>query len=259
MIDQVVLHIGTNETRSSSIQHTLAGFNDGETLYTNLGANQSAPVRTIFAMDRAGALDWRKRGIYGDVLDRLRDDYGRALDSEVDRHDRRQMIMSADNIWRFDAPDKWALLGCFGERGIAVRVVCYVRENLSLAVSSYQRNVKGSGEPFEPFDAKFRIHLKDLRPALPEGSRAVRTIAPGSLVNGCVFEDFCKISGIRPAEIKRATQGLKRSAVNLLRLFNKVEYKEGSVTFFDDRFKLSRSKLVRQVVSRFSDPKINLA
>ena len=82
-MDEVILHIGMHKTGSTSIQLSLNGYDDGETIYANLeNINHAFPIYTIFSANRYD-YHWKNLGFNLSEIDSKKEKYLNLLIGEL--------------------------------------------------------------------------------------------------------------------------------------------------------------------------------
>lgn len=221
---EVILHAGMHKTGSSSIQQSLAGYDDGRTFYADLGdPNHSVPLMTVFASAPEDYHIWQRSGRSGLRLRYKRMQFRRALKAQAGRADRDRMILSGEDLSRLSRGDKERLLDFFRGRGVEATVMMYLRDPLGFAASSFQQNVKaGLAKVAGPMRPRYGHRLRPFMQALRRDRLVVRPFGRETLENGCVVEDFCALFGLRPGRIVRANESLSAPALKLLFQFNRT-------------------------------------
>ncbi len=252
MTDTVILHIGTHKTGSSSIQQSLRGYDDSETFYaTFTEADHSKPMFAIFKDDFFKYHSWVNQGLKRPEMEEKRREYRASFEAQLQRKDRRRMIVSAEDISIFGPDEKKALLDCIAAHGCDAEVVCYVREPSGFAASRFQQNIKGGmtacPRRISPF---YRFRLATFSQSLPRERIHVRAYDRKKLVDGDVVADFCDVAGLDRDLInqKTANVGLSLPAAKLLLIFNKSNVlcsKERALHW-------ARLKLVRLIQEKYA-------
>lgn len=200
MVDEVILHIGTHKTGSSSIQEGFQCFDDGTTRYAQLGySNHSLPICTLFAEKYLQYHVWIKRGLSNVEIEAIRDKARQDLVAELCRPLTKRLIISGEGISLLSESEKIALLDFLKKYKVTIRVVCYLREPMSFAVSAFQESVKHGNHSVAPVAVKYRYKLLPFIDNLPAGSVTVKVFDKKLLARGDVYHDFCDIVGVRPA------------------------------------------------------------
>lgn len=172
---ELIVHIGTGKTGSSSIQKTLAAarvnLRKAQTAYFGL-MGEHAPVR-LFDWQRAGA--WPEWVALGDEAARTQlTELLLASMRDWQRGGIRRVIWSNESIFGRDAliiP----ILRSLRERGVRVKVIVYIRRHDAWAQSAYlqwgikDKTLTGPIKPFREWVRHRKVEfMPELRPWLDE-------------------------------------------------------------------------------------------
>lgn len=222
---QVILHIGMHKTGSSSIQETLAGFDDGRTRYARLGpeANHSLAIMRMFGTDSSHphAADARRGRSAQEVAARtarLR----AALRTQLAQGGR--LILSAESLSMLEGPEVTRLRRFLLRHGATgILVIGYARAPLSFAASALQQRIRNDvadlSVPRPGYKHRFRKFIAQF------GADAVQILPfdRARLTGGSVVADFLTRCGIDPASLpeKRSNETMKAAATRLVFDFNR--------------------------------------
>lgn len=252
MVERVWLHIGLHKTGSTSIQATLADYDDGDCFYAQLGmANHSQPLYTAFSERRNSYHIWTKLGCSTDAIEQERQRVLTVLTEQLGRHDRRSMIISGEDLGHLNHKEVTALLTCLQARGARVSVVAYGREPLAYAVSACQQLIKGGATRIpQPLGQQIEQKLEPYRSLLGDDAMIVRPFDPGNLIGGCVVQDFCRIVGLPSSDlpIKRRNESLSAPAIQVLFHLNRTS----PLQFGDAVLVRTRQRLIRVLQQLFA-------
>ena len=145
---RAVVHIGINKTGSTAIQNALFSARTrllagARILYPSIAANQSIHLWTIFREDPHPVL----QRIEPDAVDeasvaRVRKRFLAALEEDFANPDWDTLVISAEDLSRFYAPDVSRFIKWLIERVDDIRVVAYVRHPVDWTRSMVQEQLK---------------------------------------------------------------------------------------------------------------------
>src|SRR5688572_17886283 len=232
-----VIHIGMHKTGSTSIQHSLRGFEDAHFLYADLdrSGNHSLPIYTLFAahperhhMHRAGGRDAAAlEGYIGETRRRLEDCLAAMKE--------RTLILSGEDISILPPDALVRMRDYFQGRVDELTVVGYVRAPGGYMASSFQEHVKGGVMEQINLDRIYRNYQNTFAKFDEVFGRVnvqLWKYDVKSFPGGCAVQDFCARLGIRlPAErVVRLNESLSRQAVALIYTYRKFGEAYGSRT-----------------------------
>jgi hypothetical protein len=224
MPKKIVLHIGMHKTGSSSIQKSLADFDDGKTRFAQLGqANHSVPLFTIFSERRFERRHFTQKGYSPTKLKTILADFENQLDHELSL-DRDTLIISAEDLSILKSKrDVAAMKKRLEEYTRDIQVIAYIRDPVGFCSSSFQQRVRvgysqyalplpGYRNRYEPYISVFGAENIDF----------VR-FAPDQFPENSVVADFFARTKIESGLVteKSANSTLSDAATRLLFLFNK--------------------------------------
>lgn len=226
MVQTAILHIGMHKTGSTSIQTSLAGYDDGRLFTARLSdPNHSIPVYTAFARGYRTYHIWTGRGLTPAEIDAHRDTARQDIEAELSRQDRETVLISGEDIGMIDPEGQAALLDCLRRHVRDVRVICYLRDPLGYACSSFQQRVKAglSRLPAKSPPA-YRKRLTVFLETLGRDALEVEAYDPARFAGDSVVHDFATRIGVDPGVIRerRANVRLSLPATRLLFHFNRT-------------------------------------
>ncbi|MBE3639130.1 hypothetical protein [Mangrovicoccus algicola] len=227
-MEEVLLHVGMHKTGTSSLQATLAGYDDGDTVYAQLGqsANHSVPVYTAFSSQPGAYHHWRALGLGPSQVEDRRRGFLNRLDALLARPDRRRLILSGEDISILDPQGKTALIGFLRDRVPRLDVVCYLRSPGGYALSAFQQRIRGGGIAALPpvCDPLYRLRTEGFRDDPRVSRLRVREFARDKLKGHDIVEDFAALTGLDTARMTRRTrnEGMSAAATKLVYCFNRT-------------------------------------
>lgn len=250
MVETVIVHIGMHKTGSTSIQNALSGYDDGTTFYPDLGhLNHSIPLYTGYSSEYRAYHVWARAGKTTDEIDRLRSEARETVRQCVGREDRRRMILSGEDIGLIDEMGLRDLLSDLMGEDRRVVVVCYVRDPLSFAASTFQQALKGGlGKIPPPISPRYRSRLETFLRLLGQDNVIVLPYDGANAEAQSVVEHFFDLFSLNvPEQDIRLNRSLSLQAAKLLYLLNSkspllkgddllVEAQKHTVAFVSSRF-----------------------
>lgn len=229
MLEEIILHLGSPKTGSTSIQKSLADFDDGETFYAQFqSSNHSLSISSIFMKDREHYL-WEKRGHSLEEVAREKIVTRELLSKYLKRSDRKRMILSGEGIGhQLTNTEKQVLIDTLQSNGARLSIFYYARDPLNFAKSIFQQRVKRGGLSYVDSKigkSKHKKRLDKFLTELPSGSVAVHEFNRSKLYNGCVVEDFCSKIGITPKQIILDNESMSLEPLKLIFQFNQQDLK----------------------------------
>src|SRR5688572_20633533 len=149
-----IVHIGMHKTGSTSIQHSLDGFDDSRFLYACMGdnPNHSLPMLSLFVSQPELHRLFRRKGAdtaaVSKYIERTRKDLERAVAAAKGR----TLVISGEAISHFPQDALTRLRDDFQKRFEDVMIVGYVRSPAARISSSFQEEVKAGA--IDKFDVE---------------------------------------------------------------------------------------------------------
>jgi len=252
-MNEVILHIGMHKTGTTSIQKSLSGFDDGKTIYANLGPeNHSFAIYTIFSAQRYN-YHWKSMGFNSNSIDLKKENFLNLLIEELTRTDRKRIIISGEDIAELTCQEKKDLISFLKKYCHKIKVICYVRPPQSYAYSAFCEVIKDGN-----IVKKIPLRFKEKLQAFVDDKFIdldVRVFAKEKLLNGDVVDDFCKSLNLNISAIKKITSNVSfsESALKLIYTFlsNNPCIKGDEITF------TSNKQFLKKISDLYSDgPKI---
>jgi hypothetical protein len=251
----LVLHIGSGKTGTSSIQHFLKR-NRGRLAELGMlvprepGAARHVKVGLYIKPDEvlAGRISWQRLGYSSPAA--FRDEFLRRFQAEIQESGLSRVLLSDEGVYASSEEAMQRLRGLVDDLARSLRLVVYLRRQDEHLCSSYQQNVKiGSVQRLSNWAAREWTWLYDYAARL---DRFDRTLAPADLVvrrferesfvQGSLLQDFLDAAGIdaRADELRQVpnrNESLDAESVELLRLLNlhRVESEGATPGLIDNR------------------------
>jgi hypothetical protein len=253
---ELILHIGSGKTGTSSIQHLLHRNRDRLAEEGVLYPRSPGPVRHARLglyvkrdAELTGTVVWHRQG--HDSPAQFRRVFRRRLRAEIDRARPTRVLMSDEALFG-SSEEALERLRRFTDRIAGpVRLVVYLRRQDDHLVSRYQQRVKfGDVNPLadrlqHPELARtydYRARLEAWERLLEPAALVVRRFEPDGFVGGSLFEDFFDAAGLdlRLGELDQVgpqNVSLDAEAVEFLRILNlyRVEHEGAEPGRIDNR------------------------
>ena len=252
----LVLHIGSGKTGTSSIQNFLHQNRDrlaelGHLYPRTPGRDRHTKLGHFVMPDEklAGINTWRSQGF--DDPAEFRRVFRRKLFAEINRSGLSHVIMSDEAL--YGSPTK-ALerMRTFTDRvARTLRIVAYLRRQDDHLISRYQQVVKVGevrrlAERTRALDLSgtydYHAKLSTWRRLLEPTEFVVRRFEPAGFVDGSLYQDFLDAAGVdaRAAEMKQPpnrNESLDAEAVEFLRILNlhRVEHEGATPGLINNR------------------------
>ncbi len=202
---RAILHIGMNKTGSTSIQHSLTGYDDGVSRYARLSApNHSQPLSTIFMERPENSVNWKRIGAPSEKIRAARNKFRDQLDAELS-HDRRTFILSAEELCMLDHREVENLKAYFEARDIAVEVIAYVREPIGFASSALQQRIKSGLAKFGVAQPHYRFRFESYLDVFGRSGVRFLPFSRADFDQGSVVRDFARRLNLDLGSIKERT------------------------------------------------------
>lgn len=249
----VVLHVGTGKTGTTSIQNLLRLNRDvlGERgiLYPRSpGRGRHVKLGLSFRSDDEYESMPAWHQMRARSPERFRRRFHRRLLDELEKVGPRRVVFSDEALYTLPVDGLLRLRTFLAEHFGATHVIVYLRRQDDHLVSYYQQQVKVgetrrlaefAEDPGYPYDYDQR--LGELRAALEPTSMTVRLFERGRFVGGRLEDDFLRAAGIDGRGLEHAdavrNRSLDAASVEFLRLYNlhQVAHSEDTVGVIDHR------------------------
>lgn len=220
-----ILHIGFHKTGSSSIQKSFAGYDDDHTFYARLGGpNHSVAVRTAFGKGLDHYHVWRKRGLTSQQKQQKRNEFLEVLRHELTRTDRERIIISAEGASNMKADDVLRFTSFLKEYCDEIKVVAYLRDPVSFAMSALQQQLQGGlTDVPDVVNPGYKPGLTRYSKAVGKENLILRKFDRGCLLNGDVVDDFGSLFDLDLSKVKRqrVNDSISVNAMKILYRFNR--------------------------------------
>lgn len=222
---EVILHVGMHKTGTSSIQASLASYDDGTTVYAQLEVpNHSIPITTVFADDPESYHIWKSQGASPDLVRQRKNLYSYLLNRHLRDSTRERLIISAEDIGNLTYDEQRRLIDYFRSRDLDLKVICLTRDPRSLMSSLVQQHIRGGIAPLGEFRLDYRAYLKCFYDNLPHDRIIVRDFEAMTGAHGDVVRAFSILARIRPehSAATRENESLSADAARLVFRFNEL-------------------------------------
>ena len=245
---EVVIHIGTHKTGTSSIQHALRDYKDETTRVASFEEeNHSIPIFTIFSENRYHYHIWRKLNLDTDAIDARRVEYLDILEADLadDRYDR--LIISGEDISILTPSEKSNLIGHIKSKGVDVSVIVFTRSPMGFACSASQQRAKGGAKTWTPVNVNYRYKID---PFLEElGRQKIVVCDYDYIINSdqSVVDYFSDLVGINLRAKESKNESVSVQALALIYKVNNIPL----AVLGDVRKWKIRQKLVAMIIEIF--------
>jgi len=269
----LILHIGSGKTGTSSIQHML-----------NKGRERVAELGTLFPRspglgrhvqlglfirpdaELGKLINWHKQG-YSSPAD-FREDFRSRLFAEINDSGLTRVLLSDEALYGCSVDALKGLRAFTDEIARSIRVVVYLRRQDDHVCSRYQQVVK-TGETrrlaqrLEEVNYKktydYHSRLETWRRLIEPSEFVVRPFESERFVDGSLYKDFFKAAGLGTwsddlETARPLNESLDAEAVELLRIVNiyRVEHEGAVPGLIDNR------KLVARLAGSATGPTLTL-
>ncbi|SEV88895.1 Sulfotransferase domain-containing protein [Aliiroseovarius sediminilitoris] len=219
---KIFLHIGTHKTGSTSIQEAFQGYDDGQTIYADLGfANHSIPVYTAYSGRHQRYHIWRGAG--SEAKERLRIESKKNIASFLDRVDRENIIISGEDISQLPEEGLIEFHNELKKVSSDIEVIVYVRNPVSFMTSDMQEFVKSGQNMAKPVSPNYRPRIEKFIRHFGRENVNIREFSPEVLKNGDIVQDFSEVIGVdTPGNSRRTNVSLSTDALRVVYLTNQL-------------------------------------
>ena len=270
---EVILHIGTMKTGSSSLQQFLMGnrgrLRDEGVLYpTPPGAGRHYDlglfVKTEEEMEKTK--DWQRIRSRFESVAQFRRRYRRRVFGEITKAGTSQVLFSDEALCGASEGELRRLRGFLRSFAEQVTTVAYLRRQDDLLFSRYQQAVRSGEfrrmpdwlvrEPDVIYD--YRMMLNRFRTVLEPDAMVVRRFERDSFEEGSLYQDFLFAIGVRVkatdlTPVETQNEALGAEAVEFLRLLNLMLTSEGT-----PRIEIRHRPLVERLWKEPAGPALGL-
>jgi hypothetical protein len=269
---ELVLHIGSGKTGTSSIQHFLSRNRESLAQVGTLVPREAGDLRHLniglyIKPDEvlANRLVWRQAGHTSPA--EFREGFRERLKAEIHDSGLSRVVLSDEGVYASSRMAIRNLRRLVNELAESLRVVVYLRRQDDHLCSSYQQTVKtGYVHRLSQWVLDDMSWIYDYARRLRQFARilapvdlVVRRFEPGRLAGGSLLQDFLDAAGIdarahdlRP--VPQRNQSLDAESVEFLRLLNlyRVEHEGATPGLIGNR------DLVRTLMRASSGPTLTL-
>jgi hypothetical protein len=251
----LVLHIGSGKTGTSSIQHFLKKNRGrladlGTLVPQEPGTLRHVQVGLYIKPDEAlgSRLVWQHSGFASPA--EFREDFRKRLSTEIAESGLSRVLLSDEGVYASSREAMRNLRGLVAEIARTLRLVVYLRRQDDHLCSRYQQSVKtGCVQRLSEWMREDMKGLYDYQSRLLRFDQevsptelVVRRFEPGSFARGSLFQDFLDAAGIeaRAEDLEQPpdrNQSLDAESVEFLRLLNvhRVEREGATAGQIDNR------------------------
>ena len=264
----VVLHLGTGKTGTTTIQHlmrlsrpalaevgVLYPTTPGPVRHTKLGLSfrSDDELATMPAWKRMRAQD----------PERFRRRVHRKLRNEIAKADLPRVLFSDEALYGFHGETLARLRAFTDELGGTVRLVVYLRRQDDHLISYYQQQVKvGETRRLADWAKRDRAstydyarRLSDWREGMEHADLVVRRFERSAFRDGSLEADFldaADIQGVPATPVERKNESMSAEAVEFFRIYNLCVSEHGD-------YGVDRIQLVNRLVDGSTGPALTLS
>jgi|LakMenE18May11ns_1017448.scaffolds.fasta_scaffold9937623_2 hypothetical protein len=221
---QVILHLGFSKCGSSSIQESLAKFDDGQTVYARLGRpNHNMVFHSVFGHPPYSLSGFRRLSLDPSELQDYRRKCFRNLQTQLSRTDRDRVIFSGENIASLKKNELVSLRDFLLGYTREILVIAYVRHPLDYCPSAFQQRVKGGlFEIPDIISPSYIQQITKLRHVFAGSQLQILNFDRQKLIDKCIVKDFCSRINVNVDHVINKNVSLSAYAVKCLYLFNQI-------------------------------------
>ena len=212
-----------HKTGSSSVQEALACLRSDEFIYCDLmHPNHSMAFYTLFSKNYLNYHEWQKQGLGVDEIIQRREEYLQIFNKHLDGREYQKLIFSAESISLLKDDEKKDLITFFKDHGCEINIICYVRDPLSFAYSSFQQDIKsGSINIKERYSPNYLLRIDEFKKNPLINKLIVRNF--NQLKDDNIVSDFFNLLGIEDTHKRDffSNKSLSISALKIIFLLNK--------------------------------------
>lgn len=227
MFETCYLHIGSQKTGSTSIQHTLKTHTEllekHGYLYPKLGANHAHMALTCVpnfprardALNQAAA----KNKANPPTLEDIQSAYRQNLEKACKASKAQNLILSSEHLFILTEDGIRELIEYLSTLAKKIIIIGYVRHPAALAVSSIQQRLKGGRFVMENFEPKkvFRAtarRLETYSSVVGDDHMILRPFDRAQLYRANVVADFLKVVGVKDALLDQILLSFKNESLS---------------------------------------------
>ena len=223
---EVIIHIGTHKTGTTTIQKSLKDYKDETTRVASFREeNHSIPMFTIFSEHRYHYHIWRKNNLKKAGIDAYRAEYLKILEADLadDQYDR--LIISGEDMSILDPADKHALVEKLRSTGANVKVIVFTRSPCGFACSALQQRAKGGAKEWGTVNVDYR---NKIGPFLDSVGKENITVCDFDYVLAnklSLIDYFSEILGLKLHSPETQNESVTVQALALIHKLNNVPLK----------------------------------
>lgn len=223
MAQEVLIHIGSHKTGTTSFQKMMDRYHDGYTAYADFGdSNHSIAFTTMFSKKPHDYHIWKRAGFSKRLVKQKQKMFFNQLDNEISRKDCQRILFSGEGIRLLGSKEKELLLDYFQSKEVKVTLVYVAREPMGFAKSYSQQLIKRGIKKISPISLGHILSLRTFVRLLPRGR--IRVFDYDSLVDhyGDSATGLARELGLKIDTGSRyLNQSMSKSATQLVYLLNK--------------------------------------
>lgn len=219
---QAILHLGFSKCGSTSIQESLAKYDDGRTFYARLGRpNHNMIFHAVFGNPPYALSGFKRLSLNPNELQNYRRESLEKLKRELSRPNRERVIFSGENIASLKKNELTTLQEFLADYVDSIHVISYARHPLEYCPSAFQQRVKGGLDHIpDIISPRYIQQITKLNHAFPDSKVSILSYERKKLREQCIVRDFCAQIGISVTNVTNTNTSLSAHAVKCLYLHN---------------------------------------
>lgn len=212
-----------HKTGTTAIQEGLKNLKNGKTCYVPFDEqNHSIPMTTLFIDDPSSYYIWRARGMTAGQVDVKKATYLKVLEDAIADRKTDRLIISGEDISNMASSGKQRMLDFFKDRGVSVKVICFLRRPEEYVTSAVQQRIQGGRRSLPLINPGYRLRLEHFLDQLGRENMDVRDFGDVMTEYGSAVKGFAAICGLAELQEHRANTSMSESATKLIYRFNKM-------------------------------------
>ncbi len=222
-----IIHVGMHKTGTTSIQHSLEGFDNERFIYADLDSvcNHSLAVFSVFARHPERHHLHKAAGRKGAEIREYNNAIRQDLKQCIAQTEGRTLVISGEDISVLSRSELVEMYDYFHEHFETITIVAYIRPPAAFMTSAFQQRIKGGNIGFnlERTYRNYRQNFEKFDDVFGRNNVQLWKFDPGTFPGNCVVRDFCARLGISiPLErIVRFNESFSRQVVGLLYTYKK--------------------------------------
>lgn len=242
---EVILHIGTTKTGTSTIQlachKSRRRLQDDGIFYPAIGSmNRHSILSVPFYRTQVPREFWRDFGSEKQAVDKVSFGYWDSIAEDCQKMKPERLLLSGEHFLKIDLFEDFAAF--FRERfeGAKLRAVCYLRNPVQFYVSAFQQIIKASSRIAKPQNEMLASALSCWQEVCDE--LVIREFNRDTLEGGDLLADFFHHGVCHPSALEdlvrqkrfRANETLSAESMIILQKFRRYNFPNEDNIFNDE-------------------------